>query len=237
MTRSENRRENDNYIQKFQKELERGVVHLTSFWCHLRGWWASQARVSRGAWPGNLFFPIAISVSSISGKANKVLGLIKRNLWNCPKQVKETAYTATVRPKLEYACAAWDPYLQKDINSLERVPRKAARFCTNGYHTTARAWLADIRTTEIIFRLTLLYKMSHGLLDIDVDFYLSRHNESRTRGSHNFKYTQYRETKNAYFYSYFPGTIREWNALPAAIVEADSLARFQSGLRDYLDSG
>ena len=80
--------------------------------------------------------------------------------------------------------------------------------------------------------------MSHGLLDIDVvDFYLSGHNESKTCGSHNFKYTQYRATKNPYFYSYFPMTIREWNALPAAIVEADSLARFQSGLRDYLDSG
>ena len=47
---------------------------------------------------------------------------------------------------------------------------------------------------------------------------------------------QYRATKNAYFYSYFPTTIREWNALPATIVEADSLARFQSGLHDYLDS-
>ena len=33
-----------------------------------------------------------------------------------------------------------------------------------------------------------------------------------------------------------PAPIREWNTLPATIVEADSLARFQSGLRDYLDS-
>ena len=74
--------------------------------------------------------------------------------------------------------------------------------------------------------------MIHGLLDRDVDFCLNRHNESRTRGSPNFKYTQYRATKDAYFYSYFPRTIREWNGLPAAIVETDSLARFQSGLRD-----
>ena len=78
--------------------------------------------------------------------------------------------------------------------------------------------------------------MSHDLVDIDVDSYLSRHNESRSHGSHNFKYAQYRATKNAYFYSYFPRTMREWNALPAAIVESDSLARFQSGLRDYLGS-
>ena len=44
-------------------------------------------------------------VSSISGKANKVLGLIRRNLLNCLKHVKETAYTAIVQPKLEYAYA------------------------------------------------------------------------------------------------------------------------------------
>ena len=60
-------------------------------------------------------------VSSISGKASKVLGMIKRNLWNCPKKVKETAYTAIVRPMLEYACAAWDPYLQKG----HKLPRKS----------------------------------------------------------------------------------------------------------------
>ena len=78
--------------------------------------------------------------------------------------------------------------------------------------------------------------MSHDLLDIDIDLYLSRQNESKTRGSNNFKYMKKSTTKNTYFNSYFPRTIREWNALPSTIVEADSLARFPSGMRDYLDS-
>ena len=60
-------------------------------------------------------------VTSISGKTSKVLGLIKRNLWNCPRDVKVTAYTAIVRPKLEYGCAAWDPHFEKDVASLERI--------------------------------------------------------------------------------------------------------------------
>ena len=41
-----------------------------------------------------------------------------------------------VRPKLEYGCEAWDPHFNKDISSLERVQRKAARFCLNNYQPT-----------------------------------------------------------------------------------------------------
>ena len=83
----------------------------------------------------------------------RVLGMIKRNFGNCPKNVKISAYTAMVRPKLEYACAAWDPYLQKDIALLERIQRKAAPFCSNNYHPTASV-------TEILQDLDV---------DVDVD--------------------------------------------------------------------
>ena len=40
------------------------------------------------------------------------------NLSNCPRSVKEIAYTTLVRPKLEYGCEAWDPHFNKDISSL-----------------------------------------------------------------------------------------------------------------------
>ena len=69
-------------------------------------------------------------VSMTAAKANKSLGTIQRNLWNCPKSVKEVAYTSLVRPKLEYASVAWDPFLEKDISALERVQFKEARFCS-----------------------------------------------------------------------------------------------------------
>ena len=61
-------------------------------------------------------------ITSIASKTSGVLGMIKRNLWSCPNDVKVTVYKALVRPKLEYASAAWDPYLQKDIVVLEKVP-------------------------------------------------------------------------------------------------------------------
>ena len=134
-------------------------------------------------------------VSSISCKASKVLALIKRNFWNCSRSVKETAYTTLVRPKLEYGCEAWDPHFKKGISSLERVQRKAARFCLNNYQPTASVTVmlsdlgwSSLETRRTIARLNLMYKICHGNVDIDKNSYLppSIICGARTRSSHNY---------------------------------------------------
>jgi hypothetical protein len=51
--------------------------------------------------------------------------------------MKEQAYKSLVRPPLEYDCSVWDPYLQQDIYTIERVQRRAARFVTNKYRNTS----------------------------------------------------------------------------------------------------
>ena len=40
-------------------------------------------------------------ISNTVSKANKVLGLLRRNLYSCSSFVRETAYRSLVRPKLE----------------------------------------------------------------------------------------------------------------------------------------
>ena len=130
---------------------------------------------------------MAKHVQYISGKASKVLGMIKRNLWNCPKNVEETVYMAIVCPRLEYARAAWDPHLQKDIDSIERVQRKAARFCCDNYRPTSNVtemlqnlgW-TTLESRRTMTRLSLLCKMSRREIDIDIDLFLRPHPERRT---------------------------------------------------------
>ena len=76
-------------------------------------------------------------VNNISHKANNTLGFLKRNLNINSISVKEQAYKTLVRPTLEYACSVWDSYFTEDINKLEKVQRRAARYVTGRNNNTS----------------------------------------------------------------------------------------------------
>ena len=67
-------------------------------------------------------------ISAITGKANSSLGFLRRNLYNCPEQIKTQAHYSLVRPHLKYAFSVWDPHTQKNIQGIEKVQRRAALF-------------------------------------------------------------------------------------------------------------
>ena len=71
--------------------------------------------------------------NSVARIAQQILGVIRRNLNKCPAHIKSIAYTTLVRPILEYASASWDPHCLKQVKTLERIQRQAARFCTQNY--------------------------------------------------------------------------------------------------------
>ena len=146
-----------------------------------------------------------------------------------------------VRPKLEYASAAWDPFLKKDISALERVQRKAARFCSQNYdrYASVTDMIKDLGWTTLETRrrqsrLTLMYKLTHGLIDIDTRKYLIQHSESPTRGTHQFKFCVPYANKDVFKFSFFPKTITDWNCLPEAIVSSSCLETFKYRLTAFL---
>ncbi|XP_072025130.1 uncharacterized protein [Amphiura filiformis] len=69
-------------------------------------------------------------------KASRTLGMLRRTLSACSKEVKAGAYLSLVRPQLEYSGEAWNPYTQCDINRVEQVQRQAARFVHADYRRT-----------------------------------------------------------------------------------------------------
>jgi hypothetical protein len=61
------------------------------------------------------------------------LGMLRRNLYFCTKDVRETAYLSLVRPILEYTGIVWDPNCLLLENDLEKVQKRAGRFVMNNY--------------------------------------------------------------------------------------------------------
>ena len=72
-------------------------------------------------------------VKNTVAKGNQMLGVLRRNLNNCPGNPKDLAYKSILRPKLEYACSVWDPYTAENINKLERVQRCSVGFVCKKY--------------------------------------------------------------------------------------------------------
>ena len=66
-------------------------------------------------------------------KANRILGFLRRNLYQCRHDVKEASFKRLVRPVLEYGSCVWDPQgvvLQQEIL---KVQNRAAKFITSNH--------------------------------------------------------------------------------------------------------
>ena len=120
-------------------------------------------------------------INNITKKANQTLGFLKRNIRVHNKDLKSTVYKTLVRPQLEYASTVWSPHTDLDINKLESVQRRAARWETRDYQYTSSvsSMLQDLnwRTLDqrrIDSRLVLLYKVTYDLVAIPASDYLIR---------------------------------------------------------------
>ena len=83
-------------------------------------------------------------------------------------------------------------------------------------------------------RLSLMYKLSHNLVDVNTEQHLIPNSEMRTRKSHSLKYRIPKVSKDIFKFSFFPRSISEWNLLPSELVNSQSLNEFKSKLDCYL---
>ena len=198
-------------------------------------------------------------INSVCKKASSTLGFVRRNLANCPKQSRFTAYTSLVRSVLEYGSTIWDPHTQKDIDRLERIQRQAARFITRDYRTRTPGCVSNmlreldlpsLQTRRRHLRLSFLFKIAEGTIpSLPPDKYLEPIKNKR-----NIKPKQFSDcvskniveqyvTNNSrpfqippnngseqYKNSFFIKTIPEWNGLANNIVNAESLEAFKTRL-------
>ena len=152
-------------------------------------------------------------------------------------ELRELAYTSLVRSILEYSSTVWDPFYQKDIDRLERVQRRAARFVLNDYKPLSSVtsmvsqlgWkpLAERRREH---RLSLLYKIINGLVAIPAVYTHLHFNTRNIRISHSKSLKLPICSTDTFKHSFFPATIRDWNLLPDDIVNCKKLSPFKEAI-------
>ena len=139
--------------------------------------------------------------------------------------VKEQLYKSLVRPSVEYASTVWDPYEKRDVNRLEIVQRRGARYVKNRYHNRSSVtdMLADLRWPSLQerrceARLAMYYNIVNGQVGINMNNRLSQNDTKTDPESGVYRYhlpfcrTLYRQQ------SFFPRTTGEWNKLPSEVI-------------------
>ena len=177
-----------------------------------------------------------IHIARTVSKANSMLGFIRRNLRSAKVETKTNAYKTIVRPHLEYCCTVWDPHHQDNIQKVEMVQRRAARYVSNRYHNTSSvtSMLDDLgwetlQSRRTKARLKMFFKIENHLVDLKMEDFAER-GSSTTRANHSRKYIQMSCKKQYFQNSFFPLTVANWNALPAIVAEAPSLVSFKREL-------
>ena len=180
-------------------------------------------------------------INNITSKASRSLGFLHRNLHISSKTIKEKAYMTLVRPQMEYATTVWDSYHQNQIDKIEKVQRRAARYVTSRHRNRSSVsemieelgWKnLQLRRKEA--RLAMFYKIVNNMVGIDKEKYLQKPNrKSRHTQEHGYQIPS--ATKDCRKWSFFINTVRDWNKLPPDIATAKSLEIFKSQVTATLD--
>ena len=135
-------------------------------------------------------------IQQIVSKANSKLGFLKRNLRGCPGDLKRSAYIGLVRSGLEYGSIIWDPHYGTQKKKIELVQNNAMRWIQGlppFDQTKIKSLLADTGLDSLEHRrrdarVTMLYKMVHGLVNMSPEELGLEPADQRTRASHRHKF-------------------------------------------------
>jgi len=181
-------------------------------------------------------------IQKISVKSTRLLNFLRRNMRKCPQKTKEKTYHALVRPGIEYCSPIWSPHRQgqtKQINQIEMVQRRAARFVLNKPHRKTQrdsvtAMLGQLGWTSLESRriyhsLILFYKVLNRLVEVPLQ-YLPSPATRLTRRDHPLKFQLPTSNNNTHKNCFTSRTVRLWNQLPQDVALAPTLEAFKEGL-------
>ena len=144
-------------------------------------------------------------------------------------------YISFVRPHLEYAASAWDPFLKKDIALLEGVQKFALKVCTkcwnlNYDNLVSLSCLPTLQVRRQQSKLCSLFNIIHGYASFPNAPLQNRDIHYPTRSSHAHALVPIQSHTLQFQNSYFPSAIKAWNSLSPELVSIQSDTVFKRAL-------
>ena len=177
-------------------------------------------------------------VNCIVARAQRIFGLIKKTFVSRDASVIMPLYCSLVRSLLDYATIIWNPYLVRDINSVERVQRRVTRTVRGLRNLPYEERLALLQIDSLKKRrvktdMIELFKIINGYTCLQPERFFTFNVQARTRG-HNFKIYPNFSHLNVRKYFFTNRVVEMWNRLPINIVNASNVFNFKKMLSDYL---
>ena len=141
---------------------------------------------------------------------------------------------------LEFAIQAWSPYLKKDIQTLEKVQRRATRIIHGMENLTYQERLENTGLYSLECRrrrgdLIETYKILNGLEEIQPEqFFTLSHNTSTRGGPQKLFKPRFNTNIRGKFFS--QRAVELWNSLPDNIKKAKTVNSFKGSLDRYWKS-
>ena len=142
-----------------------------------------------------------------------------------------------VRPIVEYASSVWAPHTLGNINQLEFIQRRAARFCCNDFsrYSSVTRMMSSLNLSTLEQRrnnakLIRMYKALNGSLCVPTDDFVPNHRPSREG-----YFNQLQTMIDSYKFSFYPSVIRLWNSLPPSVISSPTLDEFCTNLHNHYD--
>ncbi len=168
--------------------------------------------------------------------ANRNMGIIRRTFKFLDKDMFLHLYRAQVRPHIEYANVVWHPYKIKDIETIERVQRRATKLIPGLKDRSYEQRLRTLGLFTLAFRrlrgdLIETYKIVSGLSDPETSPDLHLLGETNTRGNGRKLEVRRADGKHMLRHNFFTIRVAKvWNELPREVVWARSLDDFKNKL-------
>ena len=140
-------------------------------------------------------------------------------------------YLSLVRPILDYGVQCWSPYLINDIQTLEKVQRRATKLIPElkdqPYEERCRQLgLQTLQERRTRGDMIETYKLIQGYEDIPSARFFKK-NSNNLRG-HSLKLAKPDHWRTSLKGNWFAiRTIDKWNTLPESVVTAPTIATFK----------